>query len=107
MGDPALQEKVNLIDVSKLPIGQVLGAVRITGFKPYKEKQGSPWALGPGCMELGVEVEDVVTLPEPIERKGRLGFWQLTPEDLGEANMQALEKGGMPLEDFLKRPRLD
>ena len=61
-----------------LPTGGFVGEVTISGCVHAEEKRGSHWACGPWCF--------VLEGPKPYERLipavGRLGFWEVTAEEL-------------------------
>jgi hypothetical protein len=60
-----------------LPRGAVVAVARYGGVveKGSKRAKLDPWFVGPHALELG----DVIALPRPVECRGALGLWDLTP----------------------------
>ena len=59
-------------DLAALPMGAILGVVRIDDCQPVSEVD-DPWACGPFCWRVG----EVRLLPRPVPCKGSQGFWAL------------------------------
>lgn len=59
---------------SELARGAIIGTVEIVD---CVSRSGSPWFFG----EYGFVLRNPIALPEPIECKGALGFWDV-PEDV-------------------------
>ena len=57
-----------------LPRGAIVGTVEIVD---CVSRSGSPWFFG----DYGFLLRNPIALPEPIECKGALGFWDV-PEDI-------------------------
>jgi hypothetical protein len=56
-----------------LPRGAIVGTVEIVD---CVSRSGSPWFFG----DYGFVLKDPIALPEPIECKGALGFWDVSSE---------------------------
>jgi hypothetical protein len=54
--------------------GAIIGTVEITG---CVSESSSPWFMG----DYGFALRGAIALPEPIECRGALGFWDV-PEDI-------------------------
>jgi hypothetical protein len=56
-------------DLADLPLGAILGSVRVVG--STHEATGNRWFMGP----IGWVLADPSSLPEPVPARGRLGVW--------------------------------